>query len=635
MERQLAATMKRYWGYDSFRELQLDIMTSVLSGRDTLALMPTGGGKSLCFQVPGLVLGGTTIVVTPLVSLMKDQVDNLKARHIKAVYLHAGMTSHEIRVGWEHIFNGNCRFLYVSPERLQNERFCLELSRLDVRLIVVDEAHCISQWGYDFRPPYLRIAKLRKLFPDVGVLALTATATPTVADDICSKLEFRSRHILSKSFSRDNISYLVRFTEDREGHMLRVLNNTRGSSIVYVRSRKRTRQVAEYLRSMGIDAVHFHAGLSHEEKEERQNLWKRGGVRVIVATNAFGMGIDKADVRVVIHYGTPPTLEEYYQEAGRAGRDGKPAFAVLLTNNRDIARLHRNVEEAFPPKQDILKVYERVCNFLRISLGEGYMRMKEFNMDLFCETFGYQERMVKAALRILGNSGYLTYSEEGELRSRIMIIPDRHELYDITTSPDAARLLNALLRTYPGLFTEYVYISEVELGKQLAIDTNLVKELLIELSRAHVIHFIPYNRMPHILFDTSREEPQHVLITRAAYEERKQVAKERAEAMAAYLKHGAGCRVAAMLRYFGEEDATPCGRCDVCRDKRKRSARKPDIGALSDSIFAFVKSNPIPVTADAVNRRFGYGEEVRMTLRRLCVEGYLTLRNGMYCPKKK
>ena len=630
----LAATMKRYWGYDSFRELQLDIMLSAVNGRDTLALMPTGGGKSICFQVPGLVLGGTTIVVTPLVSLMKDQVDNLKTRHIKAVYLHSGMTSREIRVAWEHIFNGNCRFLYISPERLQNQNFCTELSHLDIRLIVVDEAHCISQWGYDFRPSYLGIAKLRKIVPQANVLALTATATPAVASDICSKLEFRTPNILSKSFSRDNISYLVRFTEDLEGYLLRVLCNTRGSAIVYVRSRRRTRQVAKYLTTMGIDATNFHAGLTFEEKEERQNRWKRGAVRVMVATNAFGMGIDKPDVRVVVHYGSPPSLEEYYQEAGRAGRDGKPSFAVLLTNNRDISRLKRNVEEQFPPKDDIKKVYERVCNFLKISLGEGYMKMKAFNLELFCQTFGYRERTVKAALRILDNSGYLTYNEEGELRSRIMIIPDRHELYDIPTSPDAARMLNALLRTYPGLFTDYIYISELELSKRLGIDTALVKELLIELSRAHVIHYIPFNNMPHILFDTSREEARNILIARFAYEERKATVAERTKAMTDYLTLKSGCRVSSMLGYFGETDAEACGKCDVCREKRKRSVSIAGRSRMADAVYDFIKTTPVPPTMGAVSERFGHGDSVREALRWLCAEGYIALRDGIYYPKQ-
>lgn len=620
----LLRTLRRHWGYDSFRPLQEEIMLRVLEGTDTLALMPTGGGKSICFQVPGLVLGGLTIVVTPLISLMKDQVDNLRSRHIKGVALHSGMTSRETRIAWEHIANGNCSFLYVSPERLQSDRFRAELSRLDIRLIVVDEAHCISQWGYDFRPSYLNIARLRALFPKVSVLALTATATPEVAEDICARLQFSGRNIMRRSFARPNISYIVRRTNDRQGQLLRILSRTSGTAIVYVRSRKRTREVSEYLSARGIDATYFHAGLKYEDKQQRQNLWKQGGVRVMVATNAFGMGIDKPDVRVVIHYGLPPSLEEYYQEAGRAGRDNLGAYAVLLAGERDIARLRASVTEAFPPKEEIKKIYERVCNFLHISLDEGYMKVSQFDIDLFCKTFSYQQRRVKAALRILSQSGYLTYSEEGETRSRVMMIIDREELYDVQLGDEANRLLSALLRNYTGLFADYVYISENQLSSELHVDTARIYELMLELGRARVLHYVPLNRLPHIYMDTAREEASRILISRSAYEERREVIHRRVEAMVDYIEENKHCRVARMLAYFGEKDAADCRRCDVCRCKQKHSGdARANVAALATQIHRTIAEASYPLRLGDILSIYGDSDSVNRALRTLISEGFV------------
>lgn len=628
--------LRRYWGYDGFRPMQQDVILSILSGRDTLALMPTGGGKSICFQVPGLVLGGLTIVVTPLISLMKDQADNLKKRHISAVCLHSGMTSREIRIAWEHLTNGRCRFLYVSPERLMNDRFCMQLTHLKVSLIVVDEAHCISQWGYEFRPPYLRIARLRKLFPAIPVLALTATATPKVVDDICARLEFKDGCVMKKSFSRDNISYLVRRTPDLPSLLLKILNNTSGSAIVYVRSRKRTRLIADFLNEYGIDAVFFHAGLSFQEKEERQNRWIMGAVRVIVATNAFGMGIDKPDVRTVVHYGPPPSLEEYYQEAGRAGRDGKPSFAVMLVSDRQISRLKATVTEAFPPKKEIAHIYDRICNFLNISHDEGYMKFAPFDMDKFCDTFRYNPRQVLAAIRILTNSGYITYSEEGEYRSRVMFTVDRTELYSVTVSQKANRLMSLLLRTYTGLFTEYVYISELQLSRDMQIDTREVYDLLLELSRAHVLHYIPFNNMPHVLFETSREDSSRLIISKAAYEQRREVMKERVGAMIDYIKTDKKCRVSMMLAYFGEEKSRPCGCCDYCRSRKSSPAKRRDIAMnLTEPVLEYVQKAGRPVTHPELCNVFGNRPTTEEAIKFLLLGDFLALEHDMYIPGRK
>lgn len=565
-----ADTLRKYWGYDSFRPLQEDIVRSVLDGHDTLGLMPTGGGKSITFQVPGLIMGGLTVVVTPLISLMKDQVDNLRRRGIKAVYFHSGMTAPEVRQAWERLVNAKSRFLYVAPERLRNERFVTELLHLDVRLIVVDEAHCISQWGYDFRPSYLNIRTLRRAIPKAPVLALTATATPDVADDIRARLEFRQGHnTFRKSFSRDNISYIVRRCDTKIHDVFHILSRTSGSSIVYVRSRKRTREIAEYLESAGISATFYHAGLDFDVKSERQNAWQAGAVRVMVATNAFGMGIDKPDVRVVVHYDIPPSLEEYYQEAGRAGRDGLESYAVLLVSKNDPGVMRRRVTQAFPEREYILMVYERVCNFLNVAVGEGYEFIREFDVLKFCETFSLAERQCRSALRILSRAGYLDFVEETESRSRVMILVSREELYSVgRVSLNADKVLNALLRNYPGLFMEYVYISENLIGRETMLDHEAVYDAMLELKRMKVLSYVPKSRLPVMHFPTSRELPRYVLIGRAVYEDRREDMSRRTESMLNYAFDSSDCRVERMLAYFGETDARRCGKCDVCRDRR-------------------------------------------------------------------
>lgn len=565
--------LEKHWGYTSFRPMQREIVDSVLSGRDTLGLLPTGGGKSVCFQVPGLALGGLTIVVSPLIALMKDQVDNLKARGIKAVMLHSRMSWPETRMAWESITNGGCHFLYIAPERLLSERFMAEMRTLKTAsLLVVDEAHCISQWGYDFRPSYLGIATLRRVLPrHVPLLALTASATPKVQSDICSILEMKDPAVFRLSFARPNISYVVRPCEDRVRQIAHILSRVPGSSIVYVRSRRLTADIASQLAEMveGLTVAPFHAGMEFSLKEERINEWRAGRLRVMVATNAFGMGIDKPDVRTVIHYDLPPSLEEYYQEAGRAGRDGEPCYAVLLTTKLSASRLRRKVTEAFPAREVIARVYERVCNYLHIALEEGYNRIYEFDVEHFCLTFSMQRAQVEHSLALLGASGYMQYIDERENGSRLHIVRTREELYslrDTTGHYDA--VLRAVLRNYTGLFADYVFISERRVAAETRLTPQQVYETLIQMRREGVIEYVPRKRCAAIFMPTAREETRYVQIPRNVYELRKRIVQARTEAVISYAFDPAGCRATKILSYFGETGTEPCGTCDLCRAAR-------------------------------------------------------------------
>ncbi len=622
--------LKKYWGYDSFRPLQEDIITSVISGRDTLGLMPTGGGKSITFQVPALMQDGVTLVVSPLISLMKDQVDNLKRRRIKAVCMHSGMSGREMKIAREKVLNGGAKLLYVSPERLRNERFIQELRVIKVSLIVVDEAHCISQWGYDFRPSYLNIKSLRKLFPTVAMMALTATATPEVEKDILNELQMKDASVFRMSFTRKNLNYIVRPTETKIYEIFHILSRTQGSAIVYVRSRKRTKEIAEYLTSSGIPATFYHAGLESELKEERQNLWQQSGVRVMVATNAFGMGIDKPDVRVVIHFDMPPSLEEYYQEAGRAGRDGKLSYVVLLTSEADAGLLRRRVTEAFPPRDEIKQIYERVCNYLHIAIDEGYEKLAEFDLDRFCEIFKYQRKRCLAALHLLGQAGYLEYLEETGFRSRVMISCTREELYHIgRISANAEKVLSAILRIYTGLFAEYVSIDEIIIARETNLDRKDVYEALLELGRAKVMSYVPRSRSPYIFFPTSREEKRYLMIGKNIYEERKAILSKRTESMINYGFSSDKCREKMLLEYFGETDGEDCGRCDVCRDRR--SQQKDDSEELIRRITDYLAKHPVGVDIRIMERDLKI-RPARLSelLAFLTGEGFVDTADGMY-----
>ncbi|MDE6304823.1 MAG: RecQ family ATP-dependent DNA helicase [Paramuribaculum sp.] len=577
--------LKRYWGYECFRSIQPDIINSVLEGHDTLGLMPTGGGKSITFQVPAIALPGLTVVVTPLISLMKDQVDNLRDRGIKAVYLHSGLTRAEHNLALDRCRLGKVKILYISPEKLISETFMMEIGRFDVSLIVVDEAHCISQWGYDFRPSYLRIASLRKLFPEVPVLALTASATPRVADDIMERLEFRpGSNKFALSFDRPNLSYVVRQTDSKDLQLVRILNSVGGCGIVYVRSRKRTREIARLLCDEGISADFYHAGLDPAEKDLKQNRWKDNTTRIMVATNAFGMGIDKPDVRIVCHYDLPSSLEEYYQEAGRGGRDGQHSIAVALVCNRDKAVLSRRLTESFPDKDTIKRVYELAGNFLEVPVGSGYNTLYEFNFGKFCDTFNLNPNIARNSLMILSRAGYIDYSDEVTTRSRVMILMEKSALYSLRLPDIADRVLTALLRTYTGLFSDYITISEGLLASALQLTDRQIYEAMLLLSREKVLHYVPRRTSPNLIYTTSRELPKHILIGPEVYDNRRDLMEQRIEAVKRFAFGADKCRVRTLLEYFGENPQSDCGTCDVCRARRRAAQPITAADSLADNI---------------------------------------------------
>ncbi len=521
---------------------------------------------------------------------MKDQVDNLFQRGIRAVYFHSGLTRRESRLALDRCRLDKVKMAYISPERLRQKSFIEEMKQWRVSAIVVDEAHCISQWGYDFRPSYLAIKDLRQLFPDVPVLALTASATPDVVADIADKLGLRSPAVFSRSFARDNISYIVRRDEHKEGRMLKVLANTSGSAIVYVRSRRRCRELADTIKSAGISADFYHAGLSPEEKSDRQDRWKSGEVRVIVATNAFGMGIDKPDVRTVIHYDLPSSLEEYYQEAGRAGRDGLPSFAVLLVSRSDKALLSRRLGEAYPPKDYILRVYELLGNYLDVIIGGGYNKVYECDFNRFCMLFKLQPAMTRSALSILTRAGYIEYSDESLTQSRIMILVNKSEFYSLSLDEATETVFQAILRFYPGLFADYVPISESRIAATIGVSELAVTTALVALSRMHVIHYIPRRLTPYVYYPTSRELPRYLVIPRDVYDVQRDRFEARLNAIRRFAFSDDCCRSRILLQYFGENDACDCGVCDVCREHIRREPDSRTLLSVADQIRDCVNS---------------------------------------------
>ena len=592
--------LRQYWGYDDFRGIQREIIESIGSGHDTLGLMPTGGGKSITFQVPALAQEGTCIVITPLIALMKDQVDHLRRRGIRAAAIYSGLTREEIVITLENCIFGDIRILYVSPERLSSELFLTKLRHMRVSFITVDEAHCISQWGYDFRPSYLEIAKIRKIVPKAPVLALTATATPQVVDDIQQKLGFPSEaHVFRMSFERKNLVYVVRQAADKRAELIHILNSMKGSAIVYARSRKRTKEFADLLNEAGIPATFYHAGLDAAVKDERQQAWQQDQVRVMVATNAFGMGIDKPDVRLVIHIDCPDSIEAYFQEAGRAGRDGRKAYAVLLYNHADERKLEKRIADTFPEKDFIRQIYEHLAYFYQIGVGSGYNHTFEFNIDKFCHAFHHFPIQVDSALKILNRAGYIEYTEEQDNQARVMFTLSRNDLYRLeNTSPNEEKIITTLLRNYGGLFTDYNYIDESFIASQTALQPHQVYMTLKSLSERHILHFIPQKKTPYIRYTQRREDMEHIQLSPSIYEERKEQFCQRIHAMIGYATNDQVCRSRQLLRYFGEENCHDCHQCDVCLSHRPEGIVSEERfnHAMEQILQLFNDGKPHPIT---------------------------------------
>ena len=564
------AILTKYWGYSKFRPLQEEIIETIASGKDTLGLMPTGGGKSITFQVYSLSKPGICLVITPLISLMKDQVENLQKKGIKAMAIHSGMSSEEVRMAFDSAAWGDYKFLYLSPERIATSRFRERLPQMDVNLITIDEAHCISQWGYDFRPSYLRISELRDLLPNVPVLALTATATPKVVKDIQTQLKFKKENVLRKSFFRENLCYLVREREDKLHYLLQSVQKAKGSGIVYVRSRKLTREIAEYLQRNKISADFYHAGLKTVSRNKKQEDWKKGSIRVIVATNAFGMGIDKPDVRFVIHYGPPDSPEAYYQEAGRCGRDEKKAYAVLLVTKSDQLALKKQVEKAFPPIEDIKRVYQALGNYFQLAVGFGKDKILDFNLGDFAGRFSMQINMVLNSLKILQREGYLELTEELDNPSRVHFIAGRDDLYRFqVANANFDGFIKLVLRSYSGLFNNYVAIDEDLLSKRANIPLDQIYRFLNNLNSHKVIHYIPRKKTPYIIFNKERLETDRVKISKENYLDRKKDYLERVDGIIRYSSGKLKCRSQMLLEYFGETDSTRCGKCDICLERNE------------------------------------------------------------------
>ena len=610
----------KYWGYSHFRPLQKDIIESVCAGNDTLGLMATGGGKSITFQVAAIQMEGVCLVVTPLIALMKDQVDNLTSRHIKAVAIYSGMSFDEIEIAINKCVWGNYKFLYVSPERLKTERFQESLSQMKICLITVDEAHCISRWGYDFRPSYLEVANIREQLPNIPILALTATATPDVVEDIMDKLQFKKRAFFTSSFERKNLTFLVREKDDKVGYMLTIAEKVRGVGIVYVRNRNKTREVAQLLQRKGYNADYYHAGLSPEERTFKQNKWKASNNMVMVCTNAFGMGIDKADVRFVVHLDLPESPEDYYQEAGRAGRDGKPAFAVLLFSKEDVDRLVNSLDDKFPEIDAIKRVYDALGNYFQIPVGSNLGSSYDFIISDFCQKFKLDILPTFNAIKVLEQEGFIELSEAMEVFSKVKFAIERDDLYKFQVSnKQFDTFIKLILRTYTGLFTDYTKIDEYKLASIAKSEASIVRKYLEVLSNANIIHYFPARKNPIIVYTTDRIDRDRLAINKKEYEARKQRYIKRLEAMVNYARKATKCRSEMLLTYFGEKNTSRCGNCDVCRKRNELELSTYAFDVVLKEIKILLKAEELGIRELVV--RLDQSEDTVMKLVQFLLDG--------------
>jgi ATP-dependent DNA helicase RecQ len=618
-----------YWGYTEFRPLQEEIIRSVMQNRDTLALMPTGGGKSITFQVPALAREGLCLVVTPLISLMQDQVENLRSRNIRATAIHSGLTSFELDIALDNCIYGDYKFLYLSPERLSTELFLKRLENMNINLIAVDEAHCISQWGYDFRPSYLQVAKIRKYLPGVPILALTATATPTVAADIQDRLLFREPNVIRQSFERKNLVYLVRHTEDKMAYMLKILKRQAGPSIIYVRNRKKTREIAEFLQKNGVSAQFYHAGMDNVERKRRQEEWTRNKMRVMVATNAFGMGIDKPDVRSVIHADLPDSPEAYFQEAGRAGRDGRKAFAVLLYQPADKLGLEKSHQVRFPDIETIRRIYQALGNYFQIIPGTGKNQVFDFDLMDFCQKFGFHSLVAFHSLKHLERAGYVELTEEIDLPARVHFKVDRDELYKFQVANDRYdAIIKLMLRVYAGMFSDFVKIDERNLATKAKVSAEAVIQALMSLQNMGILYYLKPKKTPHIIFTTERLEDKSLLFGKREYEEQESLVRMRMETMVHYATTFYRCRSQILLMYFGERDPFPCKLCDVCVESTTNAPVSYDRESILSHLRELLIQGPLSLTE--LNRVMQEDpESVTPVLDELIESGRVVIKEGL------
>ena len=622
--------LKQYWGYDCFRGVQQEIIESIGMGRDTLGLMPTGGGKSITFQVPALAMEGTCLVITPLIALMKDQVRILRERGIKAAAIHTGMSREEIVAVMENCIFGGYKFLYVSPERLESNLFQKKLGHLKICLLTIDEAHCISQWGYDFRPSYLKIADIRKMLPGVPVLALTATATPRVADDIQDRLGFREKNVIRMSFYRENLSYVVRHTENKFMELKHILESVQGSGIVYVRSRMATKEISDFLNANGISCTYYHAGLDPIVKDERQKSWTAGKDRIIAATNAFGMGIDKPDVRLVIHMEMPNSIEAYYQEAGRAGRDGQRSYAVLLVSPGDKRLANRRLSDNFPKEDFIRKVYEKMAYWHEMAVGDGQGCSFAFSLGEFCHHFSLPVIQTDSALRILTRMGYLEYTDEMEYSAKLLFTAGRDDLYRLHQDSTTENVMSVILRLYSGIFTDYAFIDEQLICSRTGIDRHRLYDLLCSLQSQGVVRYVPERKTPVIIWSRARVEAHMLHFDPEVYRLRMNEFEERIGAIVQYATRETGCRSAMLLEYFGEKQKKPCMHCDLCCEKTVSGMSAGEQQSIAQSIMDNLKNNP--EKPDIIYSLPHDRQKIDSVLSYLAQEGLIVMNKGRIIP---